>query len=67
MSSDARQLLQERMAADPALAAAIPDASTPEDVARIAAEHGITLPADGTSLSDATLDGIAGGIISQGC
>lgn len=67
MIPDPLQDLRERVAADPALAAALRHATTPEDVVRIAAQHGITLPAEGASLSDATLDGIAGGIISIGC
>lgn len=61
MSSDAKRLLQEKMAQDPAFAAAVRGAATPADLARVAAAHGITLPAPDAALDDADLDRIAGG------
>lgn len=65
MSTDAKQLLQEKMAQDPAFAAAVKAAATPADLARVAAAHGITLPAPDAALSDTDLDGVAGGAASS--
>lgn len=67
MSSDAKQLMKEKMAADPAFAAAVKAAATPADLARVAAAHGITLPTSDTALSSADLDGVSGGGNTQFC
>ncbi|MCX6433781.1 MAG: Nif11-like leader peptide family RiPP precursor [Actinobacteria bacterium] len=67
MSQDQLDALIARLASDPAFAAALGAATTPEDAQRIAAEHGFDVTPselDAVSvdeLSDAVLEGVAGG------
>jgi predicted ribosomally synthesized peptide with nif11-like leader len=75
MSREQIEVLGQKAARDPALAAAIKAARTPADVARVAADHGCEFTESELAsylgfspeheLDDAKLDGVAGGA-SQG-
>ena len=68
MSQDQLDALIARLASDAAFASALDAATTPEDAQRIAAEHGfdvtpteLTAASSESQLSDAVLEGVAGG------
>lgn len=68
MSQDQLDALIARLASDPAFAAALGAATTPEDAQRIAAEHGFDVTpseldaaSSESELSDAVLEGVTGG------
>ncbi len=75
MSQDHLDALTARLASDPAFAAALTAATTPEDAQRVAAEHGFdvtggelaTATSKESELSDADLEGVTGGGVSDRC